>query len=432
MSKPKSLKSNKDYSFNTTNKKYVFHTEKIVGKNYVLDSSKVDTILKLYSDFDKNPSTCGEIAQRVSTPKKVIEFVLKSLGITHASLPFSDEKVKEKSEKELIDEVLLEKRASVEQKLERIDWKKTVDDAESWRLFQHNYGDYFDNLVKYWQPKKYEPVKLQTKKSSNKELVVGCSDWHFGLIANERYLYNQKEWNIEATQTAVSDYAQQIVTHLQERNHPYKRITLAFGGDLIHGLDGFTDKGTRLEAHPIKEDQLEQAFDCTLQFIKTLLSVCENIRVVSVPGNHSSFGDYFLMKMLSIYFKDEKRISFEITSKRFITFDCFDSLFLLDHGYAPTTKNRLPSPGTARENYINNIFLSKPEKLNGYKHFYYLSCDQHHMESGEMTNAEHYMFSTLVGGCRHADNSGYKSRPRQSALVVDERGVKEFLHFYFD
>lgn len=432
MSKSKSLKSTKDYSFNNVNKKYVFHTEKLVGKNYVLDSSKVDTILKLYSDFDKNAFTCGEIAQRVSTPKKVVEFVIKALGVTHSSLPFSDEKIKEKKENELIDEILLEKRASVEQKLERIDWKKTVDDAESWRLFQHNYGEYLDNLAKTWQPKKYEPIKLSIQKSGDKELVVGCSDWHFGLIANERYLYNQKEWNIEHTQKAVKDYAQQIITHLKERNNPYKRITLAFGGDIIHGLDGFTDKGTKLEAHPIKEDQLEQAFDCTLHFIQTLLSVCYNIRVVSVPGNHSSFGDYFLMKMLSIYFKDEKRISFEITSKRFITFDCFDSLFLLDHGYAPTAKSRLPSPGTGRENYINNIFLSKPEKLNGYKHFYYLSCDQHHMEAGELTNAEHYMFSTLVGGCRHADNSGYKSRPRQSALVVDEKGVKEFLHFYFD
>lgn len=428
----KQLKNNKNYTYNSVNKKYVFHTQQLVGKNYVLDSSKVDTILKLYSDFDKQPFTSGEIAQRTSTPKKVVEFVIKSLGLNHSSIPFSDEKIKETKEDKLVEELVIEKRASVEQKLERLDWKKTIEDAENWKLFQHNYVEIFDNVLKKWNPPKYQKVATVVKPTSDKELIVGCSDWHFGLVANERYLYNQKEWNIELTKKAVENYSQQILRHLYDRKYPYERITLAFGGDILHGLDGFTDKGTKLEAHPLSEEQLEQSFDCTLKFIQTLQTVCSNIRVVAVPGNHSSFGDYFLLKMLSIYFKDDETISFDITNKRFITFSCFKNLFLLDHGYAPTAKSRLPAHGTGRENYINNLFLSKPEKLEGFKRMYYLSCDQHHMESSEMTNAEHYMFSTLVGGCRHADNSGYKSRPRQSALVVDEQGVKEFIHFYFD
>jgi hypothetical protein len=104
----------------------------------------------------------------------------------------------------------------------------------------------------------------------------------------------------------------------------------------------------------------------------------------------------------------------------------------LDHGYSAVTKSRLPAPGSGRENYINNLFMTKPEQLQNAKRLYYISADQHHMESSELTNVEHYMFSTLVGGCRYADNSGYKSRPRQSALVVTEKGVTQFLHFFFD
>lgn len=432
MSKTKTHKTNKNYTFNSSNNKYIFHTESLVGKNYVLDSNKVDTILKLYSNFDKQPFTSGEIAQRTSTPKKIVDFIIKSLGVNHSSIPFTDEKIKNTEKEKLVDELVLEKRASVEQKLERLDWKKTVEDAENWKLFQHNYGEYFENILSKWNPPEYKKVATIVSKKGDKELVIGCSDWHFGLVANERYLYNQKEWNIDMTKKSVENYSFQILNHLYERDYPYKRLTLAFGGDILHGLDGFTDKGTKLEAHPLNEEQLEQAFDCTLKFIQSILTVCDNIRVVAVPGNHSSFGDYFLMRMLSIYFRDDKRISFDITCKRFVTFDIHDNLFLLDHGYAPTTKNRLPAHGTGRENYINNLFLSKPEKLKNFKRLYYLSCDQHHMESTELTNAEHYMFSTLVGGCRHADNSGYKSRPRQSALVVDSQGVKEFLHFYFD
>lgn len=425
--------SNKKYTFNPQDKKYVFHTEKLVGRNFVIDESKVQTILKLYSNFDKQPFTSGEIAQRTSTPKKVVEFVMRAMGLNHSSLPFTDEKIQESNNDEvLVDELLIEKRANIEQKFERRDWKETIADAEKWRIFQFNYKQVFDEALKNWNPPKYVPVKTEFPKKGNKELVIGCSDWHYGLIASERYLYNQKEWNIDLTKETVKTYANKVVQHLKERDFPYERITLAFLGDLIHGLDGFTDKGTKLEAHPLKEDQLESAFDSVLEFIQTILSVIDNVRVLAVPGNHSSFGDYFLLKMLSIYFKDDKRITFDITSKRFISFDIQDNLFIMDHGYAPTTKNRLPSPGTGRENYLNNLFLSKPEKLRGFKRYYYLSADQHHMESAELTNVETYMFSTIVGGCRYADNSGYRSRPRQSALVVDREGVKEFLHFYFD
>jgi len=426
------LEDNKKYIYNQTDKKYVFYTETIVGKNFVLDDAKVDTILKLYSNFDKQPFTSGEIAQRTSTPKKVVEFVIRALGLNHSSIPFSDERIQESSKDSLVEELVIEKRANIEQKFERRDWKETIADAEKWRIFQFNYKQVFDNVLSNWKPKEYVPVKTEYPKTGNKELIVGCSDWHYGLIANERYLYNQKDWDINLTKKSVQNYADQLVAHFKERNFPYNRVTLSFLGDLLHGLDGFTDKGTKLETHPLKEDQLEKAFDSVLNFIQTILTVIDNVRVLAVPGNHSSFGDYILLKMLSIYFKDDKRITFEITSKRFITFDVGNSLFLMDHGYAPTTKNRLPAPGTGRENYLNNLFLAKPEKLKGYKRYYYLSGDQHHMESSELTNVETYMFSTLVGGCRHSDNSGYKSRPRQSALVVDDQGVREFLHFYFD
>ena len=63
----------------------------------------------------------------------------------------------------------------------------------------------------------------------------------------------------------------------------------------------------------------------------------------------------------------------------------------------------------------------------------YLSNMQHHSESYELTNVEGFMFPTLVGGCRHSDNSGYNSRQRQTALVVnDKEGVTSVKYFYFD
>jgi len=77
------------------------------------------------------------------------------------------------------------------------------------------------------------------------------------------------------------------------------------------------------------------------------------------------------------------------------------------------------------------LFLSKPELLQGTKHRYYLTADQHHSEI-ETSDYELIMFSTFVGGDKHSDNSNLFSRPRQNLLLVGESGVEQIINIYFD
>jgi UDP-2,3-diacylglucosamine pyrophosphatase LpxH len=423
-------KKNKHYEYDLAKDEYTFFTAKKFGSDLVFTNSCINQIIKLYSKFSGN-LTSTEIGNKLGISSKVIQHILRVMHITHDSLSFTDEYISSKPAEEVVSETLEFKKTKIVEKLEKVEFNKIKENAEKWELFEHNYKNVIDSFLQNWTPPKYfVPTLSKDQKESDQELIVGCSDWHYGLIADERYLYAQKEWNISATEKTVEDYSNQLVSHIKENS--YKRITLAFLGDLIHGLDGLTDKGTKLEAHPIQEAQLETALNSSLKFIQNLLTVHNNVRVLAVPGNHSSFGDYFLLKMLSLIFQNDHRITFEITNKRFLTFNVGQNLFLLDHGYSAVTKSRLPAPGSGRENYINNLFMTKPEQMQNAKRLYYISADQHHMESSELTNVEHYMFSTLVGGCRYADNSGYKSRPRQSALVVKEQGVTQFLHFFFD
>ena len=432
MAKSHSLESKEKYTFNKKNRKYIFHTDKKFGKNFVFTSEVIDTIIKLYSKFDDSPMTMGEISKKLDIPKNVIKFILSALNITHDDIPFSYEKVADKDVEELVEEAMGHKRFSVLQKFEKQDWKETELDAEKWRLFEHQHVNPFESFLENWTPPKYIPSKTNvTKYKGNKELIIGATDWHYGLVANERYLYNQKEWNLESTKKVVAQYAQKLKSHITEKNC-YKAVKLWFGGDLIHTLNGFTDKGTKLEAGPLGEELLTQAFDSVVLFVQELLSVHNDITVYACSGNHSALGDYVLVKMLSLYFKNDKRIKFNITNKRFLTFKIMDNLFLVEHGYSSVSKDRLPAPGKGRETYINNLFMSKPDEMSSAKHLYYLSADQHHSESYEYTNVEGFMFPTLLGGCRHADNSGYKSRQRQTCLVVDKDGVSEQLFFFLD
>jgi hypothetical protein len=426
------LEISKKYIFNPNTNKYIFQSEQKFGKNVVFGKDKIDTIVKLYSNYDKQPFTAGEISLKLGIPKDVIAFILKSLNKTHDSLPFTEEKLEETDEEVLVDEMVNSKSFNILQKFEKKDWRQTQEDAEKWRELQYNTIDPFNRFMQMnWTPPKYIPKKYNLPAvKGNKELLIGCSDWHYGLIANKRYLFNQKEWNIEETEKAVDEYGDNLKRYIQE-NNKFKKLNVLFGGDLCHTLSGKTDKGTILEANPIGEEQLERAFNSIILFMEKLLSVHNNINIYACSGNHSSLGDYVLLRMVSLYFKTDKRLNFQVTNERHIMFNISDNLFLFEHGYSAVTKNRLPAPGKGRENYINNLFMSKPEKSKNTKRNYYISCDQHHSESYELTNVEGFMLPTLVGGCRHSDNSGYKSRQRQTCLVVEDEGVTEIKHFYF-
>jgi hypothetical protein len=432
MSNP-SIQTEEKYSYNENTNKYIFHSGEKFGKNIVLGDKKVNSIVELYSNYDKRPYTMGEISLKMGIPKVVVEFIVKALGVTHDTLPFTKERIDAEPEDHLVDEMLDNKSFQINQKFEKLDWKKTQEDAQKWREFNQLTLNPLESFISGWTPPKYVPVKtvsVSNHKNSSEELIVGCSDWHYGLFAHERFLYNQKEWNIDETEKAVALYAQKLKKYIS--SHSFKTVNVCFMGDLSHTLTGETDKGTKLEAHPIAEEQLERAFNSMVAFVNELVSIHNNINVFACSGNHSALGDYVLVKMLSLYFRNDPRISFTVTNERFLTFKIHKNLFVVEHGYSAVSRDRLPAPGKGRETYVNNIILAKPKDLNGTDRIYYLSADQHHSESYEMTNFEGYMFPTLVGGCRHADNSGYKSRPRQTCLKVDVDGVEDVKYFYFD
>jgi hypothetical protein len=426
-----SLTVKKKYTFNRNTKKLIFHTEEKFGSNLVFSENKILNILKLYSNFDKNPHTITDIEKKTNVRRDILAHILKCLNKTHDSLPFIEETVEDEPEEKLVNELVNSKEFSIQQKFEKADWKKTQEDADKWRSLQFNQINPVEAFLENWVPPVYKLVKTaSTKKLHNKELIIGASDWHYGLVANERFLYNQKEWNIEETKKTVDLYASKLILHLKENS--YRKLNLCFLGDLSHTLNGYTDKGTKLEYGPLGEEQLEQAFNSMLKFVNDLLSVHSNIEVFACSGNHSALGDYVLVRMLELYFRSDKRIKFNITNKRNLTFKVYRNLFLMEHGYSSVAKSRLPAPGKGRETYINNLFMCKPELMKDSDRFIYLSADQHHSETYELTNVEGYMFPTLVGGCRHADNSGYKSRPRQTCLVVEEEGITSINHFFFD
>jgi hypothetical protein len=105
-------------------------------------------------------------------------------------------------------------------------------------------------------------------------------------------------------------------------------------------------------------------------------------------------------------------------------------LFVISHGYSAEYKGRIPRSGKARESYIANLFLSKPEALIGVNQKILLTADQHHLEMCEYAEFEHYMLSTTVRGDKHSEAMGMNNISRQSCFVVDEERLGEIVYCY--
>lgn len=125
MSKKDSLKTNKHYTYNSSNQKYVFHTEKKFGKNLVFSKTAIDTIVKLYSNITGG-LTANEIALKLSVPADAIRHILKVMNITHDTLPYTEEVINSSDEEALVEDALSSKKFNILQKFEKRDWKENT------------------------------------------------------------------------------------------------------------------------------------------------------------------------------------------------------------------------------------------------------------------------------------------------------------------
>lgn len=419
------------YTYNEVTDVYIVNL-KCQSKPLVISGAKHRAICRSYSEWGEG-LTADEICKKYALTPTIFDEYRRVFNLTKQKEPLSIEEVMANSVEDNVAKILEEKRYKIYQQFEKESWKRIQGAALKWEKFQSKQFDPFVNFLESWQPPIYNKVKLETSnKKNDKYLVATLSDIHVGLISHDRYNYLKGKWNHEELEKSVKSYVAQMRDEVADRKTGFKSAYLLLMGDICHTLSGFTDKGTKLETEFLAENQFDLAFNITVYFINELLTFLPEVNIKSVAGNHSSFGDYVVAFALEKYFRNEPRVTFENTTKRFLTFRIEDTLFLIEHGYSAHYHARLPEAGAKRETYITNLFLTKPDLLKDLKQKVFISADQHHMEAREYHSFEHYMLGTIVSADRHSDNCGYNNRPRQSCLVVDKDGVKGLLHFFFD
>lgn len=427
------LKYTEKYVYNKEDDKYVVYLKSANG-NIVLPGDVVRGIFENYSNWYGNEKSINEICRNYRIPRNYFNELKDVLGITHDSEPITPEELIERDIHDITDDILQKKKFQLHQEFQKKSWQQTEEAALKWFKLEEGVFNPFTNFLNNWVPPKYENVKYQGPKKNNKStksLLVGLSDVHFGAKTNHKESYRSKGYSTEEAVNCISNYSKEIKSIVEERNYVFNECVLTSLGDILHTTGaGFTTKGTMLVHDCIKEEQFNYAFNSLVEFISNMLSLFPKVKVKSVKGNHNDFGDYVLFKALEAYFRAEDRIEFDVFQADHGLFKINKCLFVISHGYSAEYKGRIPSSSKARESYIANLFLSKPEELIGVSQKVLLTADQHHLEMKEYAEFEHYMLSTTVKGDKHSEAMGLNNIPRQSCFVIDENGVKEILYCY--
>lgn len=429
----KILEQKKKYTFNPTTKKYVFHTEKRFGKNYVFSKDIIDTIIRLYSNYDKQTFTVGQISIKCDIPIKVIKFILSALEITHASVPFSDETIETTEESDLVADMLTQKKFNILQKFEKKDWEATIEDAQKWREFKILKGDVIENVLNNWTPPKRTPTKLKNK-TTGLSLICSINDVHLGEHSKSQHLFAGKDYSSNVAEKLMDDYCDSIISETKSKNQNIKDAYIIVNGDFLHScFNGTTAQGTKLHSDLTNEEMFEKGLNVLVRFVEKFQENFGKVLIKFIKGNHDSVVLSFLGYALQNYFRADKNIGVEIVKTWATVFKVNKVAVLAFHGGSDSLKHaNIPKSEGAMKAYIQELFLSKHEELGDCKHRIVITGHLHSFNQKDMGSFDFYCMGASVLGDSYADKMNFpRTKPRQNYLILDDSSVKETVHYYF-
>ena len=426
-----SLEFSEEYVYNSDTKKYIFFCKK-AGKNIVLESSVVEAIISSYSNFDGEQGSINQISAKFQIPRVVLMEILRILSFTHDSVPVTQEKLAEKDEDVIVEDLLSEKRFSLLQRFQKKDWEQTKNDAVKWNEYQSGLIKPLENFLDTWQPPAYKTYKPIVAKEKNAvSFLAVLSDLHYGAKSNAKSMFRGESMSTQWTVNCVNKYWQEIITDIKKFNLNIECLNIISLGDILHSSNnlGMTTKGTPLRCDLMNEEMFDAAFNSLCEFIDQLSRVAQKTIIRSCPGNHFGVGDSILFKALSMYFREQPNISFEIIYAPLGVFVERSLGVVYGHGASNFYKAKVFGPKL--QSIVQSAIIHCNEDFRGVKAKAALFADLHHTEQKQFNDFDFYLFPSVTRSDEYADSLGLYGQPRQQSLVLDDEGIKAVLNYRF-
>tara|TARA_R100001594_G_scaffold42369_1_gene74417 strand:+ start:320 stop:1789 length:1470 start_codon:yes stop_codon:yes gene_type:complete len=360
-----------------------------------------------YSNWDGVPASINIICRKFGLARQTVVELMRVMGTTHDSAPWSDEYVLDADEDTLIEDLLRRKEERVLVRAERIEWRRVKKDADSFRrldLLASRLAQRFEQT-----PQAPAPTLMPLEPSEDPyTAVISPTDFHWGKYAPA---YSGDPFNRDIAKERLWATTQELIQRMAARGRP-ESIHLALGGDGLH-IDNqgrTTTRGTLQDCDGTPEELAWTWVMVCKDYVELLRQVAP-IKLFVVPGNHDYYTATLLRAALAGWFHtaEDVEVIEAMSSRQYSSYG--DNLITFLHGDVGKVKD-WPAiiAGEVPEQWgkSSNRFI-----FTGHLH-----TERELPTFGDVTV---YRMPSLAGTDGWHHRHGYKSRKALVAYIISKK-----------
>ncbi len=399
------------YTLNKASGTYVFYLSK-ASAPVVLSVDRVNAIVADYSSAVGKPASVNQISRAHEMPRSTVIGVLRALGVTHDSLPWTKEHIEGATLEGLRKEAAELRTLDVYKAIERDKWRRVQKDADKWQRFNERVVEPSRQWFKEHAPQ-YDPPRLNLHKAREEfACLVGLTDEHFGKYAGA---YTGARWDRKTQKRQTMKVLERLIGRVATLGRPVK-VIIPIGSDGLHidTIDGKTTRGTPQDVDGHPRELIADWISFKAEQIDLLTQFGASVEGWLCPGNHDAMASIWLCAALEGWFAKNDRVTFRgLDDLNPIQADLFgDTLIALYHG------DRLDV--RALSQVIPRDFSS----IWGESRWRYLFTGHYHSDREIQTRSDLIVkrLPTICGSDDWHYQSGYKGRRSLQAHVITKRG----------
>ncbi|MGI9554870.1 MAG: hypothetical protein ACR2M6_02745 [Vampirovibrionia bacterium] len=332
------LLHNKSYWYDSKEDKYIIYL-KNKSRPMVLLGVHWRSIKESYSNWTGKASSMNEICRKYELSRSTLKALLRVMGMTHDSSPFSDERILNSSHEELVEELIRKKEESILLEGNRREYrlmKKYYEIYRNHRKYAEEIGYLIsENADIGLNEKSVFPYDLK-EEISNSILLVSPTDFHWGKYAGT---HTESAYNRNIAEERLFYCTDRLMRRVLLRGLP-RKIVVGLGGDGLHidNIQKMTTRGTPQDVDGSPIEIVHSYIDLCRRYVLYLRKFCE-VDVYVVNGNHDFYSSIFLRASLQACFDGYDKINVISDLNVRQTFTYGNSLISFIHGDEGSVKD---------------------------------------------------------------------------------------------
>ena len=290
----KSLYHNQAYWFDKSRDVYVVHLPS-KKRPYALNGSFWRSMKEAYSNWGGSPSSINEISRKFSLPRNTVTELLRVMGVTHDSSPWSEEHLANADEEELVQDLIRRKEEHVLVRAQKIEWRRVKRDAEKFRSYKLFAASLRESMLETNKNDYYVPRLSLAKMDDPFSVVLSPTDFHWGKYAPA---YTGDPYDRKIAKKRLFASTKDVLSRIGMRGRPEK-VFLALGGDGLHidNMHRGTTRGTPQDCDSTPAEMIASYLQVCREYVDYIRQFAD-VDVYVVNGNHDYYSSIFLREAL--------------------------------------------------------------------------------------------------------------------------------------